>query len=354
MELDKARDKINRIDRDIVRLLDERVEVCREIGRLKAGMKTPVFVPEREKDVLQGVSSISAQESKEGIKAVYREIISMCRNVQRPLAMAFLGPEGSFSHEAAISAFGTSPKYVPCRRVRDIFGRVGSGTVDLGIVPLENSLEGSINETLDCLLDHAVSIVGEVQLRINQNLIVSPQVESLGQIERIYSHPQALAQCDDYISKYLSRAEVVVTESTARAVERILMDKSGGAIGSRVAAELNGLKVFASNIEDRQNNYTRFALISREDYKKEGEKTSLLFSTDNVPGALNAILSEFANHSINITMIHSRPTELTPWEYFFFLDFEGNMSDPKCSQALKAIKARTRQLKILGSYSRLA
>jgi len=353
LEQESGRKKIDEIDREIVRLLDERVGICKEIGRAKAEQKAAVFDSAREKEVLERVASVATQASGEGVKSVYREIISMCRNVQKPTIVAFLGPEGSFSHEAARTTFGSSSEYLSCRKIGEIFSKVELGGADLGVVPLENSLEGPINETLDRLLEYPLSIVGEAQLRVSQNLIVHPQTESLSQIERLYSHPQALAQCDAYISKYLSHAEVVMTDSTARAAEHVLRDKSGAAIGSKIAAELNELKVFASGIEDRPNNYTRFVVVGKNGPPTKGEKTSLLFSVDNVPGAVSAVLTEFARCGINITMILSRPMEQRPWEYFFFLDFEGNAGEPKCSTALKAAREKTGILRVLGSYSRL-
>lgn len=353
MGLESDRKKIDEIDREIVRLLDERVGICKEIGRAKVDQKAAIFDSAREKEVLEKVASIATQASGEGVKSVYREIISMCRNAQKPITVAFLGPEGSFSHEAAKTAFGSSSGYLSCRRIGEIFSKVDLGDADLGVVPLENSLEGPINETLDRLLEYSLSIVGETQLRVNHNLIVHPETESLSQIERLYSNPQALAQCETYVSKHLSHAEVIMTASTARGVEHVLRDKSGAAIGSKVAAELNELKIFASNIEDRPNNYTRFVVVGKNGPPTKGEKTSLLFSVDNVPGAVSAVLAEFAKCGINITMILSRPIEQRPWEYFFFLDFEGNAGEPKCSTALKAAREKTRLLRVLGSYSRL-
>jgi chorismate mutase/prephenate dehydratase len=349
LELENARNKIDKIDQDIVKLLNERATICKGLGALKA----EVYDPRRERSVLENVSSLASEAPADGVKSIYREVISMCRNVQNPTRIAFLGPEGSFSDEAARTTYGKSAQYLSCRRIKNVFSEVDNMNADLGVVPFENSLEGSINETLDSLLNHSLSIVGEIQLRIHQNLIVDPQLESVGQIERLYSHPQAIAQCDGYITQYLSNAELVTTESTARATEHVLRDRKGAAIGSRVAAELNGLKILAANIEDSPNNYTRFVVLKRGSPPEKGEKTSLIFFVENVPSALSAILNEFAKQSINITMILSRPADLRPWEYFFFLDFEGSSSDERCATTLKALKEKTRLLRILGSYSRL-
>jgi chorismate mutase/prephenate dehydratase len=353
MELESNRKKIDEIDQEIVKLLDRRVSVCKEIGQKKVHHQVSIFDSAREKVVLEKVASAAHQAPADDVKSIYREIISMCRNVQRPTSVAYLGPEGTFAHEAASTAFGSSSKYISCRKISEVFSRVDRGDAELGVVPLENSLEGPINETLDQLMEYQLSIVGEIQLRIDQNLIVDQRIESLSQVEHLYSHPQALAQCDNYITKYLSHVDVVITESTARAVEHVLQDRNGAAIGSKVAAALNELKVFASGIEDHPNNFTRFIVLRRGPPPTCGEKTSILFSVDNTPGAVTAVLSELAKYKINITMILSRPTEQKPWEYFFFIDLEGSLGEERCLTALKAAKEKARLLRVLGSYSRL-
>ncbi len=351
MEIDKLRKEIDAIDEEIVRLLNERVSVCKRIGVAKGGVG--VIDLDREKRVLEMVAARSDDAPSEGVRAVYREIISMCRRVQRPIMVAFLGPEGSFSHEVALKYFGSSSKLLPNRRIRNIFTEVDLGEADIGVVPFENSLEGAVNDTLDCIVEYPVSIVGEVVFRINQNLIVDPEVTSLSQIERVYSHPQALAQCDGYITKHLNDKEIIVTESTARAVEHILRDRKGAAIGSKVSAELNELKIFEAGIEDSPNNYTRFVAIKKGGSAETGKKTSVILSIDHVPGSLAAVLNSFAKNNINVTMILSRPLYQRPWEYLFFIDFEGNLSDEKCRTAIEETRKKTRFLRILGSYSEL-
>lgn len=353
MEIEELRKKIDALDEEIVRLLNERVSICKKIGIAKGTAGAEVVDLERESRVLERVASRAGEAPSEGVRSVYREVISMCRRAQRAVTVAFLGPEGSFSHEVALKYFGSSSKLLPSRRIRNIFTEVDLGEADLGVVPFENSLEGAVNDTLDCIVEYPVSIVGEAAYRINQNLIVDPEVTSLSQIERVYSHPQALAQCDSYITKHLSDKEIIVTESTARAVEHILRDKKGAAIGSRVAAELNELKIFEAGIEDSPNNYTRFVVIKKGGTLEAGRKTSIIFSIDHVPGSLAAVLNGFAKHGINITMILSRPLYRRPWEYLFFIDFEGNLSDERCKQAMEEAKRRTRFMRVLGSYSEL-
>lgn len=353
MSLDEPRKKLNKIDEEIVRLLEERVVICKEIGKIKAAQKIEVMDMSREREVLDRVTSSVAVAPPEGVRSIFKEIISMCRGVQKGTTVAYLGPAGSFSHEAALSTFGASTKMLPCRRVKKIFVEVESGRADVGVVPLENSIEGGVNETLDCFVDHPVFIVGEVRLRICQNLIVNPQVQSLGEIERVYTHPQALGQCDGYISKYLSEKEIVVTESTARAVEHVLRDSKGAAIGSSAAAELNGLKVYETSIEDTSSNYTRFVVIRREPLPKGGTKTSVIFALEHIPGSLAKVLDEFAKHGLNITMVLSRPIPQRSWEYFFYLDFEGKVTDEAVESALREIRGKTRFLRVMGSYSLL-
>lgn len=353
MKLDEPRSKLNRIDEEIVRLLEERVGICKEIGKIKTEEHMEIMDMNREREVLERVTSSTESAPPEGVRSVFKEIISMCRNVQKGITVAYLGPAGSFSYEAALLAFGASSRLLPCRRIKKIFVEVESGRSDVGVVPLENSIEGAVNETLDCFVDHPVFIVGEIRLRICQNLIVNPQVQSLSEIERIYTHPQALGQCDGYVSKYLSEKEIVIAESTARAAEHVLRDANGAAIASSAAAELNGLKVYEASIEDTSTNYTRFVVIRREPLPKEGSKTSVIFALEHMPGSLAKVLDEFATHGLNITMVLSRPIPLRSWEYFFYLDFEGNVSDEAVVSVLKEVRGKTRFLRVLGSYSKL-
>lgn len=352
-DLNEARKKINKIDENVVKLLNERVATCKEIGKIKSGLNMEVLDMTREGQVLERVTSASIDAPPEGVRAVYKEVISMCRNVQRPTSVAYLGPSGSFSYEAACLAFGNSSKFSPCRRIKKIFVEVDIGRSDVGVVPLENSIEGAVNETLDCFIDYPLVITGEIPLRVTQNLIVNPQVESLTEIDRIYSHPQALAQCDGYITKYLSDKDIVATESTARAAEHVLRDIKGAAISSKAAAELNGLKIYEASIEDTPNNFTRFVTIHKGDPLKVGEKTSAIFALEHVPGSLAGILGIFAKRGINITMVLSRPMPSRSWEYYFYIDFEGSIGDENVALALKDVRGKTRFLRVLGSYSKL-
>jgi chorismate mutase/prephenate dehydratase len=353
LSLEENRKKINKIDEGLVKLLDERVAVCKEIGKIKAADNIEVMDMNREREILEKAAYASEKAPADGIRLVFREVISMCRNAQKPTSVAYLGPAGSFSHEVALTCFGNSSKYFPCRRIKKIFIEVDNGRSDVGVVPLENSIEGGVNETLDCFIDYPLSITGEYQFRISQNLLVDPQVKSLSEIERVYSHPQALGQCDGYITKYLSDKDIVVTESTARAAEHVLRDIKGAAIASKTAADLNGLKIYEAGIEDSPNNYTRFVIVRKGESLKGGEKTSLIFALEHKPGSFSAVLDEFAKQGINITMVISRPMPMRNWEYFFYIDFDGSINDVNVASALKEIRGKTRFLRILGSYSKL-
>ncbi|MCS7097964.1 MAG: prephenate dehydratase [Candidatus Methanomethyliaceae archaeon] len=353
MSLKELREEIDKIDKKIVELLDERLKICKEIDRIKSSMKLPIFDPRREKDVIEKAVSNAKLAPKNDVIAIFREIISMCRKAQKSIHIAYLGPEGSFTHEAAM-IFGTSNEYIPCRRIAEVFRRVESEEADLGVVPFENSIEGPVNETLDSLMEYSLQITSEIVLRINQNLMVNPQINSLNQIERLYSHYQAIAQCEEYITNNLRHVEIITTESTAKAAKLVLNDVKGAAIGSKIAAELYGLKIISTSIEDSPNNYTRFIVLERNKKQITGDKTAIIFFLENIPGALFKVLSNFAKENINITMILSRPIFNKPWEYFFFMEFEGNISNEKYNNVLENVRRDTKFLKILGSYSRLA
>jgi len=265
--------------------------------------------------------------------------------------VAFQGERGAFAEDAAVSFFGDT-ELVTYRHLEDVFVSVVRGEADFGVVAAENSLAGSINETYDLLLQYEVNIYGEIKLRISHCLMALPG-EKLRDIRTVYSHPQALAQCEDFLRRL--GAEVIPTYNTAAAAKRI---KEGGlrgcaAVASRRAAEIYGLEVLAENIETSADNYTRFFVISRLKAAPAAEnKTSLVFSTKNVPGALYACLGAFANRNINLTKLESRPSKKKPWEYVFYVDFEGHVDDKVCREAIEDLRGRTNFLKVLGSYPR--
>lgn len=264
--------------------------------------------------------------------------------------LAFQGEKGAYSEEAAILFFGPSIKAEPCRSLLEVFKAVEEGQVDTGIVPAENSLEGSVNQTYDLLLSSDLKVSGEVILRVNHCLIANKKM-SLESIKTVYSHPQALAQCRNFLNSL--KCEVIPTYDTAGSVKLIKEKKlmNSCAIASERAAKIYKMKILAKGIEDDKNNFTRFFILSKNDSPYTGkDKTSIIFSTKNIPGALYSALREFAIRRINLTKIESRPTRITPWEYNFYLDFEGHRNEDKCKKALEGLKKKALFVKILGSY----
>ncbi len=268
------------------------------------------------------------------------------------LAVAYQGERGAYSEEAVYTHFGPDVKAVPCRTIREVFNNTEARTVDYGVVPVENSIEGSVSETYDMFLTSSVKVVGEIILRISHCLIVNPETE-LKDIRLVYSHPQALAQCRGFIASL--GAELVTTYDTAGSV-RLIKDKGlrdAAAIASERAAEIYGMRVLARGIEDYGRNYTRFLVIStREAESSKDSKTSIIFSTAHIPGALYHALGAFANNGLNLTKIESRPTRQRPWEYYFFVDFEGHQDDERSRKALSELASKVIFLKVLGSYPR--
>ena len=266
------------------------------------------------------------------------------------MRIAYLGPRGTFCEEAARKYAPSSAIFIPQPDIPEIFQSVSSGMAELGIVPLENSMEGSVGLTLDLLLESDLMICGEIVLRIEHNLIAKPGTR-IEDIRTLVSHPQALAQCRRFISSRLPKAEKIEASSTSRAVELIKGMEGAAAIGTELAANLNGMEILERGIEDCKNNFTRFLAISRADSPPTGfDKTSIIFSVENKPGALYRALEEFAKRDINLTKIESRPAKGRLWEYIFYVDFEGHREDPKCKGALECLGRKARFLKILGSY----
>ncbi|MCS7109009.1 MAG: prephenate dehydratase [Sulfolobales archaeon] len=265
--------------------------------------------------------------------------------------VSYFGDVGSFSEEASLKFFGDA-LFIPCKRFRDVFTNVQSGVCDFGVIPVENSLEGSVGEIYDLLREFEVMVYGEIQLRISHCLIALPEVR-LGDIRYVYSHPQALAQCSKFLSTL--NVDLIPYHSTSSAIklikEKALRDSA--AIGSLRAAELYGMNVLAREIEDNLNNFTRFLIISMRDHEPTGrDKTSIIFGLPHVPGSLHAALEVFAVRGINLTKIESRPNKERAWEYIFFIDFEGHRLDSNCSEALDLLRKKLPYMKVLGSYPR--
>ena len=350
MDLDEWRSRINILDNQILNLLNQRAEAALKIGDLKRHSGAPVYAPEREAEVLRRIADANAGPlTPEMTRAVWREILSACRALEEPVTIAFLAPVGTFTHQAAILRFGESGAYRPARTIVDTFEEVERGRAQYGVVPVENSTEGAVSVTLDRLADSDVTICGESYLDVAQQLL--SRATDLGEVKRVLSHPQGLAQCRRWLAEHLPEVPTEETTSTAAAAELAAADATVAAIASELAGRMYGVPTLRARIEDNRNNATRFLVIGRTPVGPTGrDKTSILFAMRNEPGALHGILAAFAQRGINLSKIESRPARQRPWEYVIFVDFEGHRDTPAVESALADVRARTLFLKVLGSY----
>jgi chorismate mutase/prephenate dehydratase len=355
MELEDLREQINKIDLEIVRLLNKRGKVVKDIGEIKKKLDLDTYQPKREEEVIQKVIKNSEILPAESIKAIWREIISASKRIQGSIdKIGYLGPEGTFTHQAALEFFPQSgSKFGPCKNIIEIFESIEKNILDYGVIPIENSLQGTVRETLDLLIEKNLIIFGEIELRIKQNLIGIKNAD-LSKIQKIYSHPQAFAQTRSWLKANLPNCKLINVNSTAEAVKTIRNENNPkiGAIGTGFAAEVHGLKILSSNIEDNPSNFTRFLIISNEENNvREGKiKTSIVYVTKHIPGALYSVLELFAKANINLLKIESRPRRKGRWEYIFLMDFEGDKDDPKIQSVIKKMEKSVIWYKILGSY----
>jgi chorismate mutase/prephenate dehydratase len=350
--LKKLRDKLQEKDKTIIKLLNERAEISSEVGKIKNEQGLDIYDPLQENKVHNYLLELNEGPlSDDALKNIFREIISTSRAMQTPTTVAYFGPEASFTHLAAQSHFGKSVSFSPQSTIADVFDEVEMERIDYGVVPAENSSEGSVNVTMDRLISTPLNIRAEVFLRIN-HFLISTRKEIDG-IKRVYSHPQALAQCQHWLRKNLLHCSLCEVESTAAATQRVLEDKEGAAIGSNLAASTYGLMIIAEGIEDSSSNTTRFLIIGKGKNEPSGkDKTSILFGTPHAPGALHDALEPFAREHINLVKIESHPVKDRMWEYLFFVDFDGHLEDDKIKKCLKDLKGLTSFVKILGSYPR--
>lgn len=351
-DLEACRRRIDDLDRRIVELLNERAKVVIDVGRAKRTDGTPIYAPDREQAVLERVARLNGGPiPAKSLQAIYREMMSASFALEKPLRIGHLGPEGSFSHLAAVRKFGASVEYLALADIQAVFEEVARGHCDLGVVPIENSLYGGVIDTMDSFIDaQNMHIAAEVLLAVHHNLLAASPLED---IRVIASKPEALAQCRRWLSTQLSHVQQLPVASTAKAAEMAAAEQNLAAIGSSLAAELYGLKILFENIEDNPNNTTRFFVIGRQPTPRTGQdKTSLIFTTAHQPGTLAEVLTVFANHGINLTNIDTRPSKRRNWEYYFFVDADGHVEDPALSNALKAVREHCGELLILGSYPR--
>ncbi len=351
-EIARLREEIDQLDRRIVAFLSQRAARAVEIGRLKRESDQPVLDADRERDLLVGLSRLNTGPLPDSaLDAIFSEVIAACRQLQEPTRIAFLGPEATFSHAAALKNFGRSAAYLPRGSIADVFSEVERGRAEFGVVPAENSTEGAIGLTLDLLTGSKLKICGEIYLPIAHALMA--RGAELDRIRTVLSHPQALAQCRGWLARNLPAAVLVETASTAAAARRAIEEPDAAVVGSKMLAELHRLNVLAEAIQDRPLNLTRFLVLGRNSQPATGrDKTSLSFVAPHRPGALARCLTPFAVFKINLTRIESRPAPNRPWEYVFFLDFEGHLDDPEVKAALKNLAAEAEEVKILGSYPR--
>jgi chorismate mutase/prephenate dehydratase len=350
MDLDEFRSRINELDEQILKLLNQRADAALRIGELKRRRDLPYFAPEREAEIVRRLQSLNQGPfPADGVKAVWREILSASLALEHPLTVAYLGPPATFTHQAAVHRFGSSALLTPGRSIAEVFDEVERGRADFGVVPVENSTEGSVNVTLDRLIDSDLTIAGEVLLEVSHHLL--GRAATLEEIRAVCSHPQALAQCRQWLAAHLPEARLEEVSSTAAAAARAAEDPTVAAVASDLAARLHGLPVLRHRIEDNPYNSTRFLVLGRRPVAPTGkDKTSVLCSVKHEVGALASFLEPFARHGLNLTKIESRPTKRRPWEYVFFVDFEGHTDTPPVQAALGEIRERCLFLKILGSY----
>ncbi|MCM8786481.1 MAG: prephenate dehydratase [Candidatus Omnitrophica bacterium] len=348
MKLENLRKKIDKIDEKILKLLQQRAKEVIKINQLKEKNKLEIYSPEREQSLLNRLKKLSKGPfAPEDIEIIFREILSVSRALKKQLKVVYLGPQGTFTYLAAIKQFGRKVDYIAADSINDVFEKVERYEADYGVVPIENSIEGVVNYTLDMFFSSDLKICAEITLNISHVLLA----RSSTKIERIYSNPQVFAQCRKWIAQNYPKAELVPVTSTAKAAIKARSDNRGACIGNKILAQLYGLKVIASSIQDNLHNYTRFLVISQNDSLPSGkDKTSILFSVKDRVGILHDVLASFKKYKINLTKIESRPSKMKPWEYYFFVDFEGHRSEIRIQKALNELQNTCIFVKILGSY----
>ncbi len=346
--LKQHRDQIDAIDTQLLKLVNERAKHARAIGELKGS--GPIYRPEREAQVLRSLMEQNAGPlSGEAVTAIFRAVMSNCRALEKELSVAFLGPLGTFSEEAANKQFGGLSAPLQCASIDEVFHMVESAKADYGVVPVENSTEGAVGRTLDLLMDTKLKICGEIELAVHHHLL-SNQPDTK-QIHKVYSHAQSLSQCHEWLNQNLAGIERQAVASNAEAARLASVEPGTAAIASSRASEIFKLNILADNIEDDPKNTTRFLVLSTHEVTPSGkDKTSLMIATKNVPGAMLALLQPLAEYQVSMTKLETRPSRLSIWEYVFFIDIEGHYQDASVAAALEALKQRASVLKVLGSY----
>jgi len=340
-EIQKLRGQIDALDDKMLRLFRQRLGLARQVGKLKGN--APAYRPERESEILRRMP--------EEARALYREIISACRGVEQAIRVAYLGPQGTFSEQAVRRQFGSAVEAQPAGSIDEVFRSAERGATQFAVVPVENSTDGVVGRTLDLLLQTPLKICGEIELKVRQNCL--SREKDLKKIKKVYSHSQSLAQCNGWLAQNLAKAERVPVGSNAEAAQRAAKEKGAAAIAGEAAAERYKLPILARDIEDEPNNTTRFLVLGDLEPAPTGkDRTSLVMSAENKPGAVHALLTPLAQSGVSMSRIESRPARARSalWEYVFFIDVEGHQADPKVKSGIDALKTKAPYLKVLGSY----
>jgi len=355
VDLEKIRKRINEVDEQLQTLINERARFAQQVGVAKGDLASAVdyYRPEREAEILRGIVERNEGPLRnEEVLRLFREIMSACLAQQEPLKIGFLGPEGTFTQTAVFKHFGHSVRALPFHTIDEIFQEVESGVADLGVVPIENSTEGSVNNTLDMFLTSPLKITGEIELRIEQHLL--GKMTGLENIERICAHEQSLAQCRGWLREYLPHVELIGMSSNAAGARRARDEDGTAAIGPEVAADVYDLKIMVNSIEDRSDNSTRFLVVGRNLLAPSGcDKTTILVSTSGTgvgAGVLHHLLQPLADHDVVMTFIESRPSRRKNWDYVFFIDIEGHAHESPVADALAVLEKESSLFRVLGAY----
>ncbi len=349
-DLGKLRTRIDQIDDQILDLLNRRAQVVIAVGKAKEGMQGAFYVPSREKAIYERLTEQNPGPfPNDAVCKVFREIISASLNMEKPMQVAFLGPQSTFTHMAAMEQFGLSAQLVPLKSIPAVFEEVERGRAHYGVVPVENTTEGVVNHTLDMFFDSDVQVIAEIMLEISHNLL--SQSGDPAKIKKIVSHPQPLAQCRHWLETNMTETPLLDVASTAAAAQLAAEDETVAAIASQAAAVQYNLQIVKAKIEDNPHNFTRFLVIGKKIPEESGaDKTSIMFSVKDEPGILYRMLEPFSKRGINLAKIESRPMKQKAWEYIFFLDLIGHVSDPDITAAVDELRGHCHFLKILGSY----
>lgn len=351
-DLAPLRARIDSIDQQLLELLAARAEAAQAVGKIKHDVNAPIFRPERERQVIEGlIVKNKSPLAADGITYIWREIMSACRALEAPVRVAYLGPAGTFSEQAAFAQFGQSISKVPCSSIDEVFRAVDAGAADFGVVPVENSSEGAVSRTLDLLLDTDLKITGEVALAIKHHLLTKSG--TLEGVTRVIAHPQALAQCQRWLSSNAPKLDRQAMSSNGEAAKLASQDATVAAIAGDSAQQQYGLQAVQSQIQDDPHNRTRFVIVSNGSCQPSGkDQTSVILSVNNKPGAVHQLLAPMAKHGVSMNRLESRPARRGTWEYFFYIDMDGHANDPKVAAALAELQTEAAFFKNLGSYPR--